>query len=168
MKLNLPSQEKKNTSDTNQSEAPEIPNSLSEYDKSMIKKYQNQINDGALSIYRNPDLKSLNFMNTLKINQLQLKECKHIIPQLESSTIKKLKIMQCDIQSVKDFQLENLEVLIIGNLYDTLKSNTLVQEIHRFKKLKELILQKCITDFIPLSQMTELTKLQWWALEMLF
>ncbi|CAL6102232.1 Hypothetical_protein [Hexamita inflata] len=125
-----------NPSETNQSEAPETLYNLSKYDRKKIRKYKSTIQDGTLRIQQDPDLKSLNFINALKINQLYLYECKNIVPQLESSTIKKLKIMDCGIQSVKHFQLENLEVLDIQNFQDKLKLNTLVQEILQFKNLK--------------------------------
>ncbi|CAL6097592.1 leucine-rich_repeat domain-containing protein [Hexamita inflata] len=139
---------------------------LSEYDKQMIEKYQSEIKGGILTIQQNPDLKSLNFINTLKINQLQLYECKHIVPQLDSQTIKELKTMDCKIQSVKDFQLENLEVLAIYNNQAKLESNTLAQEIVWFQKLKELTLFKYITDFSPLSQLIGLTKLNLWSCDL--
>ncbi|CAL6028503.1 S-layer_homology domain-containing protein [Hexamita inflata] len=159
MKSNLSSQEQKNTSNTNQSEAPETLDSLSKYDKKMIEKYQSKIKGGTLTIQESLDLKSLNFINTLEINQLTLYECKNIVPQLESLTIIKLQLTYCDVQSVKDFQLENLEVLEIYNNICKLKSKILTQEIVRFKQLKELTIYNCITDFSPFSQMLGLTKL---------
>ncbi|CAL6074854.1 Hypothetical_protein [Hexamita inflata] len=122
--------------------------SLSENDMAMIEKYKCQIKNQTLKIQRNQDLKHLDFINTLKINQLVLHGCKNIIPQLENKTIKLLEVMDCNIQSVKDFQLENLEVLLIYNiLYGKLESKTLAQEIVRFQKRKELTLQKCITNY---------------------
>ncbi|CAL5992233.1 leucine-rich_repeat domain-containing protein [Hexamita inflata] len=154
----LVNQELKNTSDTNQLKATKRDN-ISEYDKQMIEKYQSEIKDGTLTIYQNQDLKSLDFMRLLNLQELELKFCNNIIPKLESQTIKMLKIQQCKIQSVKDFQLENLEVLEIYNQFDQLESKTLVQEILRFKKLKGLSLYKYITDLSPLLQITRLSKL---------
>ncbi|CAL6003404.1 Hypothetical_protein [Hexamita inflata] len=61
---------------------------LSKLDKTMIKTYQNQIKDGALRIQSTQDLKNLEFMRFLKITELQLYDCKNIIPKLESRTIK--------------------------------------------------------------------------------
>ncbi|CAL6017056.1 leucine-rich_repeat domain-containing protein [Hexamita inflata] len=159
----LPNQEQKNTSDTKQSEASATLDSLFEYDKYMMQKYQSKIKDGTLAIQWDQDLKSLDFIRLLKINKLVFTHCNNIIPKLDCSTIKKLEIFCCEIQNVKDFQLENLEVLQIYNkLLDNNRlqeSYTLVQEILQYKKLKEITLQKCITDFNPLSQMTGLTKL---------
>ncbi|CAL6095072.1 Conserved_hypothetical protein [Hexamita inflata] len=156
----LVSQEQKNISaTTNQSEAPDKLYNLSEYDKIMIQKYQNKIEDGTLTIYQNQDLKSLDFIRLLKLNKLVLEYCEQMIPKLESQTIKMLKIINCEIESVKDFQLENLEVLEIYNTQNKLESKTLVQEILQFQKLKGLTLYKYITDFSPLSQITRLSKL---------
>ncbi|CAL6064502.1 protein_phosphatase PP1 regulatory subunit sds22 [Hexamita inflata] len=154
----LPSYEQKNTSDTNQLKATPFDN-ISEYDKQMIQKYQSLIEDGTLTIQQDPNLKSLNFINALKINQLLLYNCKNIVPQFESLTVKKLEIMYCEIQSVKGFQLENLEALKLNNTQNIIKSNTLVQEILRFQKLKELLLYQWEIHISPISQMTGLTKL---------
>ncbi|CAL6010892.1 NEAT_domain-containing leucine-rich repeat protein [Hexamita inflata] len=153
--LNLPSYEQKNTSDNNKNKV----TMQSEYDMQMIKKYLSEIKNGTLIIDWNPDLKSLDFIKLLNLNALVLKYCEQQIPQLESLTIKELEITECYIYSIQGFQLNNLEVLKLCNTQYKLESNTLVQEILNFKKLKELSLQKCITDFSPLSLMITLTKL---------
>ncbi|CAL5971854.1 internalin_A [Hexamita inflata] len=132
---------------------------LSEYNKTMIEKYQDKIEYGALSIERDPDFKSLDFIRFLKIYKLMIYTCENIIPKAESQSIKKLLIVNCNIQSIKDFQLENLEVLDIHNIYKQVESKTLTLEIIRFQKLKELYLGGCIIDIGPLSQKTRLTKL---------
>ncbi|CAL6097614.1 Leucine-rich_repeat domain superfamily [Hexamita inflata] len=153
------SQEYKNTSNTNQREALGTLNNLSEYDKSMIEKYQSEIKDGTVAIQRNQDLTSLNFIRLLNLNELVLKYCQRIIPKLESQSIKKLEIIDCKIQSVKDFRLDNLEVLDIQNYFQYLESKTLIFEIVMFQKLKELYLYSWEIDISPLSQMTGLSKL---------
>ncbi|CAL6015488.1 Conserved_hypothetical protein [Hexamita inflata] len=155
-----------NPSDTNQSEAPETLYNLSKYDRKMIQKYKSKIQDRTLTIQWDPDLKSLDFIRLLKLNKLVLEDCYNIIQKLESSTIKKLEISGCEIQAVKDFKLENLEVLEVSNFDDYLELNALAQEIVQFKKLKELILKKIITDFSPLSQLIGLTKLCLWSCEL--
>ncbi|CAL6025419.1 protein_phosphatase 1 regulatory subunit 7 [Hexamita inflata] len=133
---------------------------LSEWDKAMIKTYQNQIIDWALRIWSNQDLQSLDFIRFLKIDVLQLNNCKNIIPKLENRTIKELRLNDCDIFSVKDFHLENLEMLHFTNLSKQQKQNKLVQEILQFKKLKSVYLFSFkIVDVSPLSQMTGLTVL---------
>ncbi|CAL5989825.1 DUF2252_family protein [Hexamita inflata] len=134
--------------------------SLTVYDdKTMIEKYQNLIQYEALTIWSDKDLKSLNFINSLNINTLEIYNCKNIIPKLESNIIKKLKIVNCKILSIKEFQLENLEVLCISNISNQLESKMLAQEINRFLKLKKLVLHGWIIDTTQISQMTDLTNL---------
>ncbi|CAL5973807.1 Conserved_hypothetical protein [Hexamita inflata] len=106
---------------------------LSEYNKEMIQRYQSKINDRKLIIMFNSELRSLDFINYLDINKLELENCKNIIPKLESLIITKLEIIDCEIQ------------------------NTL--EIARFQQLNELYLYKWKIDISPLSHMTRLTKL---------
>ncbi|CAL5970407.1 leucine-rich_repeat domain-containing protein [Hexamita inflata] len=130
----------------------------------MIEKYQSKIEDGKLTIHKNPDLKGLNFINTLKINQLVLYDCQNIVPQLESQTIKELKIMDCDIQSVKDFQLENLEILEVYNNFGKLESKTLTQDsfstLSKMIGLTELVLMQCnLRSTEALSQLINLENL---------
>ncbi|CAL6111637.1 Leucine-rich_repeat domain superfamily [Hexamita inflata] len=151
--------EQKNSCDPNQLKATTLDN-LSEYDKSMIEIYQRKIKDGTLTIKCDPDLESLNFINTLKISQLQLYDYKYIVPQLANLTIKELKIIDCKIYSVKGFQLENLEVLEVRNNVRKLESKGLAQEILQFKRLKELSLQKFITN-ISLSILDSLNQAQY-------
>ncbi|CAL6066763.1 Conserved_hypothetical protein [Hexamita inflata] len=159
MKSKLLSYEQKNSGDINQIEALQTIDNLSEYDKSMIQQYQSEIKDGALKIILNLDLQSLGFIQLLNINQLILEGCKNVIPKLENTTIKRLYLIQCRIQSVKEFQLEYLEALRIYNISKVEESKTLVKEIVRFQKLKKLYLHKWKIDISPLSQMTELTEL---------
>ncbi|CAL5970960.1 leucine-rich_repeat domain-containing protein [Hexamita inflata] len=162
---NLPSLEQKNSNVTNQSQAPDTIDNLSEYDKKMIEKFQSEIKDGTLTIKRNPDLKSLDFIRSLNLNKLALEYCGNIIPKLESLTIKKLELTECGIQNVKGFKLENLEVLKQYYFDNYLELNMLAQEIVQFKKLKELTLHNCVTDFSTLSQIIGLTKLNLWSCE---
>ncbi|CAL6026580.1 leucine-rich_repeat domain-containing protein [Hexamita inflata] len=132
---------------------------LSEYNKEMIQRYQSKINDRKLIIMFNSELRSLDFINYLDINKLELENCKNIIPKFESLIITKLEIIDCEIKSIKDFQLQNLEDLTIYNVSDKLESKTLTLEIARFQQLNELYLYKWKIDISPLSQMTRLTKL---------
>ncbi|CAL6095036.1 leucine-rich_repeat domain-containing protein [Hexamita inflata] len=148
-----------NPSDINQSVVPKTLYNLSKYDKLMIQKYKSEIQDGTLTIQQDPDLKSLNFINALKINQLELYDCQNIVTQLDSLTIKELKLTDCFIQSVNGFQLENLEVLEVYSNYIQLKSKALFLNIAAFKKLKQLILYNYITDFSPLQQLIGLNSL---------
>ncbi|CAL6080574.1 Conserved_hypothetical protein [Hexamita inflata] len=130
-------------------------NTLSEWDNTMIQTYQNQIKDGALRIQSNQDLKNMEFIRFLKITELQLYDCKNIIPKLENSAIKKLSVQECEIYSLKDFRFENLEDLYITN-YSKRKQN-LLQEIRHFQQLK-CVIAYCtpLKDLSQLSQMTGL------------
>ncbi|CAL6062832.1 leucine-rich_repeat domain-containing protein [Hexamita inflata] len=133
-------------------------NAGTQYDKEMIEQYKNQIQYETLTIKKNLKLKSLDFIQTFNINRLIIQDCNNIIPKLESKTIKQLQLFYCDIISVNDFRLDNLEVLEILNL-SKIQSNTLIQEIFRFQKLKELCLVEWIVDINLLSHITSLTKL---------
>ncbi|CAL6003328.1 leucine-rich_repeat domain-containing protein [Hexamita inflata] len=141
-----------------QSKTPQVPETLSEYDNTMIKRYKYQIKNGELRIARSEVVQSLDFIQFLNIKKLVLGACENIIPKLQSQTIKQLQIYECDIFSVKDFQLENLEVLDITNMYGNQKPNKLTTEIAKFKKLKALHLHLSI-DIPPLSQLINITKL---------
>ncbi|CAL6074846.1 leucine-rich_repeat domain-containing protein [Hexamita inflata] len=134
---------------------------LTEYDKDMIKVYKNKIEDiDTLKISSDKNLKSLDFVKLLNLHKLRLEHCKNIIPKLESMTIIQLQLMNCDIQSVEDFQLENLEVLYIINLFKVLESKKLLLEIVRYTKLKELHLYSWQINISPLAQLTGLTILR--------
>ncbi|CAL6001093.1 leucine-rich_repeat domain-containing protein [Hexamita inflata] len=154
MQLNSDS-ENYNNARVNNKEIQEI---LLESDNALMEMYQSQIKDETLTIYSNKDLKSLDFICKLKINKLGLWTCYNIIPKLESQTIRQIEIMDCYIQSIKDFQLENLEILVIQNHFRK-ESDTLVKEIVTFSKLKELTLGKWTIDISPLSQIAGLNKL---------
>ncbi|CAL6082074.1 leucine-rich_repeat domain-containing protein [Hexamita inflata] len=152
-----PCGENKNNDTSNHSKEPQM---LSEFDKTTIKMYQSQIKDETLVINFDSKLTSLDFVKYLQINKLTLTSCKNIIPKLYSQTLKSLQIMNCGIQSLKDFQIENLYTLVIYNISNILESKELFQEILRFQKLTNLALYQWITDFSPLSQMTRLTTLR--------
>ncbi|CAL6005835.1 Conserved_hypothetical protein [Hexamita inflata] len=128
-------------------------------DKALVEKYKNLIQGDALRIWCSKDVKSLDFINSLNINKLEIYNSKKIVPKLKSNIIQKLEITNCDIQSVKDFQLENLEILRISNFSEQYESETLAQEILRFQKLKELVLHGWIIDTTIISQMTDITNL---------
>ncbi|CAL5976694.1 leucine-rich_repeat domain-containing protein [Hexamita inflata] len=133
-------------------------NNISEYDKAMIDKYQSQIINETLQIQYNRQINSLKFMQFLNIHKLVLCKCQNIIPKLESQTISILKIICCNIQSVKDMQLDNLEVLELFN-DERKEAETLAQEIVMFYKLKVLRLERLIVDITPLQEMINLTQL---------
>ncbi|CAL6095048.1 Conserved_hypothetical protein [Hexamita inflata] len=128
-------------------------------DQAMIQKYQSQIKNKLLTIKSNNSLKSLEFIKFLKINELKLQNCKNLIPKLENNTIKQLQITNCEILSVEDFYLKNLEVLEFSNNFNQLESKNLLLELVKFQQLKVLQLYGWIIDISPISQMIGLTKL---------
>ncbi|CAL6053529.1 leucine-rich_repeat domain-containing protein [Hexamita inflata] len=132
---------------------------LSEYDKTMIQKYQNIIKNETLIIKNDPQLQDLDFINILKVQVIELYSCINTIPKLESKNIKQLKIQDCDIYRLNELQLENLEFLEMYN-YNRQYSKTLTQEIAKFLRLRVLRLYGCIVDMSPISQKSNnLTKL---------
>ncbi|CAL6075997.1 DUF2252_family protein [Hexamita inflata] len=131
---------------------------LQEYDKAMIKKFQNLIKDDSLTFKNNIELTSLNFIEILNIKTLVLENCYNIIPILQSQTITDLQIQRCNIHSFKKFQLDKLEVLIF---YSSKKKETklLAKEIEKYTKLLEIRLVGCMVDIQYISNIIKLIKL---------
>ncbi|CAL5988034.1 leucine-rich_repeat domain-containing protein [Hexamita inflata] len=134
-----------------------------QYDQTMIQTYQTDIIEESLKIMDNPDLKDLSFINTFNIKKLELQNCENIVPKLCSQTIKELHVVNyfyypTEFQSVEDFQLNNLEVLVLLNRYQK-EAKTLINEIIKFKFLKTLLLERWQVDISPLSQITSITSL---------
>ncbi|CAL6031699.1 DUF2252_family protein [Hexamita inflata] len=125
-------------------------------EKLIINTQQNQIKNGVLQIVSDTKLKSLENIQNYDIKKLELKYCTNIIPKMQSSSITQLIIENCNIQSLKEFQLDNLEVLVFSNGY---KDKTLVWEYDKFPKLKELGISRWTIDITLFSQMTCLTQL---------
>ncbi|CAL6113650.1 DUF2252_family protein [Hexamita inflata] len=99
---------------------------------------------------------NIEFMNDFNIEVLSINFCPNIIPKLNNSNIKKIVLDNCGIQCLTDFQLPNLETLIVqeSNFED---SHKLLQSLVQFKKLKELELkgyENLELNLIPL-QLTE-------------
>ncbi|CAL6062895.1 Conserved_hypothetical protein [Hexamita inflata] len=133
----------------------EISQVLSEYDQTMVLKYQNKIKYGMLAIKNDPKLIELDFIQFFKIHTIEFYDCVNLFPKLESKIIKQLKIKDCEIYRLKDLQIENLEYLELFNS-NRKYSKTLSLEIVKYKKLKELRLYGCIDDISSFSQLTDL------------
>ncbi|CAL5988018.1 T9SS_type A sorting domain-containing protein [Hexamita inflata] len=134
-----------------------------EYDQRMIKKYQFNIQNQVL-IFSESDLQNIEFISNFNIRDLKFQQCSDLVPKLSSKTIKELTLQFCGIQSVEDFQLENLEVLILHDsiIITQIKTNwlQLTQSITKFNNLKALTLYGYNgIDISPLSKMTQLRKL---------
>ncbi|CAL5990608.1 leucine-rich_repeat domain-containing protein [Hexamita inflata] len=130
--------------------------SFSEYETAF--EYQNQIIHGVLKLEEDLDLKEIEFIRALNIHKLELINCKKIIPKLQ---IRELIIESCDIKSLEEFQLNNLEVLILITEYKFQETSSLVQEMIQFTKLKELVLTGWMVDpgtkFCQINQITRLS-----------
>ncbi|CAL6025402.1 leucine-rich_repeat-containing protein [Hexamita inflata] len=131
----------------------------SQYDIMMIKMYQNLVDNGTLKIISNIQLKSLYFLQSLEIKDLWLYNCRNIIPKLQSETITNLHIIACDFYSLVEFKLNNLEVLEMQSNQKQKEATILVQEIVKFKKLKQLQLERWQVNLNPISMITGITKL---------
>ncbi|CAL6062199.1 leucine-rich_repeat domain-containing protein [Hexamita inflata] len=140
------------------------PEKLSQYDKAMIEMYMSKINDYTLCIF-NSELQSVQFIRALNIKRLELSHCQIVAPMFECNTIKQLKIICCKVYSMKEYQLDNLEVLILFNNNDRKESTELMFEIARFQKLKQLYLTGINININPISQLKDLTKLNLTACE---
>ncbi|CAL6060163.1 leucine-rich_repeat domain-containing protein [Hexamita inflata] len=127
---------------------------LSEYEQKMLQLYWNTLNeDQTLNIFNNPNLITLSFINHLKVKQLQLFQCKNVIPVLNSD-LKELEIEQCDLQTIPGFKLNELEVLKAKN------NNIITINGSQFPKLKELDLSYNKNfSFTELQFMNQIQKL---------
>ncbi|CAL5974078.1 Conserved_hypothetical protein [Hexamita inflata] len=133
-----------------------------EYDQRMTDKFLGQVKDEALTIENDPDLTSIEFMGNLNPSQLKLIFCKNIIPTLSSSTIKELNITYCNVQSLEQYQLENLEVLKLQCYkMDGVESTQILWNIVQYPKLQQLSLFGFVgVDVAQLSQIAlSITKL---------
>ncbi|CAL6018391.1 leucine-rich_repeat domain-containing protein [Hexamita inflata] len=137
----------------NKNEEYEIP---LHYNDVMIETFQSQIKDGVLKIENCSKLQSLQFIGFLNINNLEIQDCKNMIPQLKSQTINQLTIKYCHVQSMQDFELENLKVLVLTNLDQQF---SLAQEIVKYQQLNLLCLHNLKVDLNFLAQLTNITQL---------
>ncbi|CAL5978620.1 leucine-rich_repeat domain-containing protein [Hexamita inflata] len=154
-KMVLTNQENKNISKHS-----DVRKTISKQDQTLVERYQNQIQDGTLLFYKNKELKSLNFLRFLNVNTLVFQFCWNIIPKLQSQSIKDLTLILCDISSLNDFVLDNLEVLKLEGNTKQQQLKTVIKEIVRFQKLRELEIIRIKVDISPLSQIIGLTKLR--------
>ncbi|CAL6005822.1 leucine-rich_repeat domain-containing protein [Hexamita inflata] len=128
------------------------------YDQGMMEKYQNRVNCNSLKIRMDQKLKNLEFLQKFDLSKLCIDSCTSIIPKLNSKTIKELALCYCTIQCIDEFELENLEVLILKK--DKYEDGQ-VQNIIKYRKLKQLeLLQYHDTDINIISQIVSLISLK--------
>ncbi|CAL6111466.1 leucine-rich_repeat domain-containing protein [Hexamita inflata] len=134
---------------------------IQEYDEQMTQKYQEVIQDGNLIISGDSDITSLKFIEKFNIQTLKLSINDSI--KLQSKTIKELTIQiplfqeeQILYLNIDDLELENLEVLLLNN--NNLE-NYQLNNLSKFKKLKNLDVSCNNVDLTHLHNVTSLTKL---------
>ncbi|CAL6040294.1 Conserved_hypothetical protein [Hexamita inflata] len=111
-------------------------------------------------------IKSIEFMKNLDIYRLELKHCRYIIQKFKSDTLRELLLDSCDLKSIDELPLENLEVLELID-YNSFKffaiekdSKLNINCITQCKQLKQLRLQNYKNiDLAPVSKLITLTKL---------
>ncbi|CAL5977854.1 Ig-like_domain-containing protein [Hexamita inflata] len=107
---------------------------LQELQNQKIQRYQQSVKQGKLVIRDDGELR-LDYINNLNIQQLIIEECK-FVHQLDNDIIKQIHIDCCDIQTLQYFNLKNLEVLVIQEIFWKPKID--LDYIVNFPKLKEL------------------------------
>ncbi|CAL6093155.1 leucine-rich_repeat domain-containing protein [Hexamita inflata] len=134
---------------------------IQEYDEQMTQKYQEVIQDGNLIISGDSDITSLKFIEKFNIQTLKLSINDSI--KLQSKTIKELTIQLPLFQeeqilnlNIDDLELENLEVLLLNN--NNLENDQL-NNLSKFKKLRNLDVSCNNVDLTHLHNVTSLTKL---------
>ncbi|CAL6116552.1 leucine-rich_repeat domain-containing protein [Hexamita inflata] len=126
-----------------------------EYEKQLMDKYLMNIKQGVFELKFDDYLENIEFMQNLDISKLILCFCSKVVPKLNSDTIKELNISYCDVQSIKEMNLKNLEVLTLDKVYNN------HEELANYPKLKELtISSRRIQDFSFLNSLNSLTKLK--------
>ncbi|CAL6051511.1 leucine-rich_repeat domain-containing protein [Hexamita inflata] len=124
-------------------------------EQKLIDELQNLIENNALKIQCNDDLQNIEFLNNFDIEELQIASCKNIIPKLNNPRIKKISFNYCQIDSLAELELPNLESLQIKD-YNV--RDIFLLGVGEYTKLKELTLNGYDLDLelIPKFQFTKL------------
>ncbi|CAL6035007.1 Conserved_hypothetical protein [Hexamita inflata] len=144
----------------NKSNAPKLGN---ENDILIKRKYQRKINNGSLVIRTNsrskPELTSLSFIEQLNVQKLRIYSNNQTKLKFRSSTIVEL-ILELRVQpemKVDDFELENLEILV---LKETKLQNNQLYNLQKFLKLRSLdISNNYNIDLVHIHNVISLTYL---------
>ncbi|CAL5983521.1 Conserved_hypothetical protein [Hexamita inflata] len=153
------------------------------YDDAMTVKYMDKVTDGVLKIQNDPQLTSLDFLQTvgeifnkndlglnivdfeqsfgLAITKLELENCCNIIPKLNNQHIKELIINNCNVSNIDLLQLDGLVELCLQCSQGCVCNSKLIYNMSKFNLLTQLSLNGYNgVDINPLSQMTQLNVLQ--------
>ncbi|CAL5983507.1 Leucine-rich_repeat domain superfamily [Hexamita inflata] len=148
------------------------------YDCAMTVYYMNKVIDGVLKIQNDPELTSLDFLQTmgeifsdddfglnivdvesfgLAITKLELENCCNIIPKLNNRNIKELILNNCNVTSVAQLQLDDLVKLCLQCSQGCTCNSKLIYNMTKFNLLTQLsLIGYNGFDINPLSQMTQL------------
>ncbi|CAL6005458.1 Conserved_hypothetical protein [Hexamita inflata] len=159
------------------------------YDDAMTVKYTNQVIRGVLKIQNDPQLTSLDFLQTvcetiidddlglninfknfglvdfeqsfgLAITKLELENCRNIIPKLNNRNIKELIINNCNVSNIDLLQLDGLVKLCLQQGQGSKCNSKLIYNMTKFNMLTQLSLHGYNgVDISPLSQMIQLNVL---------
>ncbi|CAL6032804.1 T9SS_type A sorting domain-containing protein [Hexamita inflata] len=157
------------------------------YDCAMAVKYMDKVIDGVLKIRNDPELTSLDFLQTvgeifcdddlgmnivdfenfgleqnygLAITKLELENCCNIIPKLNNRNIKELILNNCNVQNIDQLQLDGLVKLCLQQGQGSKCNSKLIYNMTKFNMLTQLSLNGYNdVDISPLSQMIQLNVL---------
>ncbi|CAL6005819.1 leucine-rich_repeat domain-containing protein [Hexamita inflata] len=135
-----------------------------EYTKRMTEKYQNTLDGRILKITDDPDVKSLEFIQSLDVRVLQLERCVNVDLRLKNDSIRLLDIINCNCEHIQELELANLHTLYLQNELKT-ENRThqeyiYIKNISHFRKLKKLGIEGYKQmDINPLQSMIYLQKL---------
>ncbi|CAL6001573.1 leucine-rich_repeat domain-containing protein [Hexamita inflata] len=136
--------------------------------------FRNLVNNGVLLIQKCEQLTDLSFLSQFNLFELNIWECKNLIPELSLSPLTKLQISECQLNSIQLFNMQSLQILVLSknnltnieqlkslnNLkYLDLSWNSIVDiaTIRFLKNLKELYFQENeISDITVLRDLKEL------------
>ncbi|CAL6078551.1 Conserved_hypothetical protein [Hexamita inflata] len=99
---------------------------------------------GELVIENQQILETLDFAQIIDIHKLELYKCNNI-PNIVNENVKELNIIDCELENLNQFHLENLEMLIIENKIFNDQIKQQMYNIEIFSKLKYIrIDNQCI------------------------
>ncbi|CAL6072375.1 Conserved_hypothetical protein [Hexamita inflata] len=126
------------------------------WEQKNTEKYHELIKNESLTIENDPELLCLQFMRNFIINKLVIYNCKNIAPILYNQNITELQFKNCDIQSIKQLNLENLEVLQLDQSKLSTNYSSEIIFSNMFKNLKQLSIHHYKCDFSLFSQKRQL------------
>ncbi|CAL6059282.1 Serine/threonine_protein [Hexamita inflata] len=134
-----------------------------EKDEQMIQQCQKLIQNRVLCLGPYDNLKNIEFLQGVDIYRLKLARCSNIIPKFKSDTLRELRIEDCNLKTIDDLPLAQLQVLeLITNISGSTEEPKLnLQNITKCKLLKYLYLKNYRNiDLTPVENLTSLIKIK--------